>query len=300
MRFLFLLLCLGPLCNACSAASSPQASAPDTVAATDECNTWRADHPAWIFCDDFESPGPLVAPGRYFEYGDDDGDFIPLDGVGLANSRGMRTIWEPGEVGAGGFKLGFGRTPNSYMDRGIENERDFRQIYYRMYLKNQPGWQGNPAKLSRATIFSSADNWSQAMIAHLWSDDQGHLLLDPASCVDGAQVQCQGYNDFEHLQWLNFKAGKTPIFATETAGTWYCVEAHVRLNDPGQANGVHQFWIDGQLEARRDSLNFVGDYTAYGINAIFFENYWNAGSPALQERYFDNIVVSTQRIGCGP
>jgi hypothetical protein len=31
---------------------------------------------------------------------------------------------------------------------------------------------------------------------------------------------------------------------------------------------------------------------------VFFENYWNTGSPKLQERYFDNIVVSTQPIGC--
>jgi hypothetical protein len=35
------------------------------------------------------------------------------------------------------------------------------------------------------------------------------------------------------------------------------------------------------------------------INAVLFENYWNAGSPVTQERYFDNIVISTSRIGCG-
>jgi len=31
---------------------------------------------------------------------------------------------------------------------------------------------------------------------------------------------------------------------------------------------------------------------------VFFENYWNTGSPAAQERYLDDIVVSTRRIGC--
>jgi ATP-dependent helicase/DNAse subunit B len=31
--------------------------------------------------------------------------------------------------------------------------------------------------------------------------------------------------------------------------------------------------------------------------AVFLENYWNDGSPHLQE-YFDSFVVSTQRIGC--
>jgi hypothetical protein len=72
---------------------------------------------------------------------------------------------------------------------------------------------------------------------------------------------------------------------------------HVKLNDPGQSNGLCEFWIDGNLEARRDNLNFVGTYTDYAINAVFFENYWNSGSIKEQERYFDNIVVSTQPIG---
>ena len=31
--------------------------------------------------------------------------------------------------------------------------------------------------------------------------------------------------------------------------------------------------------------------------SIFIENYWNSGSVRLQERYFDNIVVSTEPIG---
>ncbi len=72
----------------------------------------------------------------------------------------------------------------------------------------------------------------------------------------------------------------------------------MRLNDPGLSNGVQEFWIDGNLEARRDGLNFVGSYMGYGINAIFIENYWNSGSVKEQERYFDNFVVSTERIGC--
>ena len=79
---------------------------------------------------------------------------------------------------------------------------------------------------------------------------------------------------------------------------WFCIEAHVQLNDPGQANGVQEFWIDGGLEARKEGLNFVRGYTDYAINAVFLENHWNAGSIKLQQRSFDNFVVSTQPIGC--
>ncbi len=269
---------------------------PDLV---NECYNWQSLHPEWIFCDDFEVDTPFVRDGRYFEYDNDDGDFAAIAGLGLDFSKGMRVIFQSGEVSAGGFKLGFGRNPNAYMNRDIRETADFRDIYYRMYLKMQDGWQGSPAKLSRATSFSSSTDWSQAMIAHLWSSGD-YLLVDPVRCVNPVTslVKCIGYNDFAHMDWLGNLAGVTPIFDSLHNGIWFCVEAHVKLNDPGLSNGIQEFWIDGNLEARRDGLNFVASYTDYAINAIFFENYWNNGSPKLQERYFDNIVVSTQPIGC--
>jgi hypothetical protein len=126
-------------------------------------------------------------------------------------------------------------------------------------------------------------------------------LIDPARCVDGnGNVACTTYNDFSHLKWIGAKSGKTPVFSTGNAGRWFCIEHHVKLNDPGQSNGVQEFWIDGNLEARDENLNFIGSYTTYGINAIFIENYWNEGSLKKQERYIDNIVVSTKPIGCFP
>ncbi|MHC4738480.1 MAG: hypothetical protein ACYS9Y_06215 [Planctomycetota bacterium] len=267
----------------------------------DECDNWQSLHPEWIFCDDFEVDTAFVRDGRYFEYSNNGGDFVPIAGVGLDSSKGMRVIFQSGEVSAGGFKLGFGRNPNSYMNRDIRETEDFRDVYYRMYLKMQNGWVGSPGKLSRATCFSSATDWSQAMIAHLWSSGD-YLLVDPVRCVDLATslVKCVGYNDFGNMDWIGNMAGVTPIFDSLHDGIWYCVEAHVKLNDPGVSNGIQEFWIDGNLEARRDSLNFVASYTDYAINAVLFENYWNSGSPQLQERYFDNIVVSTQPIGPWP
>lgn len=45
-------------------------------------------------------------------------------------------------------------------------------------------------------------------------------------------------------------------------------------------------------------LTWHGAVSEYGINTVFLEHYWNGGAPRAQERYFDNFVVSTQRIGC--
>ncbi|NIM94481.1 MAG: hypothetical protein GTO18_12335 [Anaerolineales bacterium] len=269
---------------------------------TAECANWQVAHPEWIFCDDFEVDAPMVGMGRYFEFDDDGGDFSRMESIGVNGSYGMRVLWQQGEVGAGSLKVAFGRNPNGYMNKTqIRPNEDFREVYYRMYLKMQDGWQGNPGKLSRATIFPSSSDWSQAMIAHLWGGRGNALALDPVRCVDeNSNVKCIGYNDFAHMDWLGLTHGTFPIFDTANSGNWYCVEAHVRLNDPGQSNGLQEFWIDGNLDARVDGLNFVRNFTDYGINAIFFENYWNSGSVQPQERYFDNIVISTEPVGCLP
>jgi hypothetical protein len=79
-----------------------------------------------------------------------------------------------------------------------------------------------------------------------------------------------------------------------------CYEFHAKLNDAGQSNGIFELTINGQLSARKTGLNWVGSYNAYGINAVYLEQYQNAGAPAANVRVLDNFVVSTQPIGCLP
>ena len=81
-------------------------------------------------------------------------------------------------------------------------------------------------------------------------------------------------------------------------GRWQCLEAHARLNDPGRSNGLFELWLEDTLEAKLTGLDWIGSFRDFGINAIYLENYWNDGAPQAQERYFDNFVVSTERIGC--
>jgi hypothetical protein len=152
----------------------------------------------------------------------------------------------------------------------------------------------------------ASSGWAQGMIAHVWSGGprDEYLLIDPASGVsaDGALVSTR-YNDFSNLRWLGYRQGTTPLFREDHVGQWYCIEAHAKLNTPGQSDGVFEYWIDDRLQARKESVNWHGEWNegqgTYMINAVLFENYWNAGSPVDQERYFDNIVISTHRVGCG-
>jgi len=271
-----------------------------SISFADECpSNWKTLHPEWIWCDDFETD----KTSSYFEK---TGPFNRVAGVGFNGSFGMRSTWTSGLVDAGSLKLAFGLTPTGFSKpAGVDTTTKFREVYYRVYLKSQTGWvnasTGNNSKLVRAMVMSASD-WSQAMIAHVWSDEGNNnfLMSDPVSCVSGSTVQCVGYNDFGHIVWLGGTRGTTAIFASPNLGTWKCIEHHVKLNDANQSNGVSEFWVDSNLDASRTNLSFVGSYSAFGINSIFYENYINNGSPQAQSRYWDNLVVSTQRIGCTP
>ncbi len=255
-----------------------------------------------FFCDDFETLAPLS--DRYFESSST--NFQPTDGVGRGGSRGLLAAFAAGTVGAGSIKKSFGRTPSSYIGRHAVNpSADYDEIYWRIDVRTQPGWQGGGgSKLSRATAFA-ASNWAQGMIAHLWSDGpSGRLTLDPASGINlNGNLVTTGYNDFPNLRWLGNATGDLDLFSTENSGVWYCVEAHIKLNTPGSSDGIFEFWINGVLQRGKYSLNWHdtwnNDPTNYKINAVFIENWWNAGSPVAQERYMDNFIISTMPIGCG-
>ena len=255
----------------------------------------------WIWCDDFESD----RFASYFEYDAAGGRFTRAAGVGTEASSGMRAVYATTpQTSSGSLKLAFGRTPQAYFRAADTGTAIYRELYWRIYVRYPADWQGGGGdKLSRATSFVSSDTWSQAMIAHVWSGGRAetwdYLVLDPASGTDSAGVvRTTTYNDFPNLRWLGAAQGTAALFAPASLGRWHCVEARARLNDAGAANGLFESWVDGQLDARREGLNWVGSYAAYGINAVFIENYWNAGSPVVQERYLDNLVVSTRRIGC--
>jgi hypothetical protein len=217
----------------------------------------------------------------------------------------MQATFGSGVVNAGALRLAFGRTPDPYFDPVDAGTSNYRDVYWRLYVLNESGWTtggGNSGnKLSRATVFAES-SWAQAAIGHVWAMGSGEEFLgvDPASGTDAAgNLRTTKYNDFNNLRWLGSRTGDTPLFSTGGVGQWYCVEARMRLNDSGSSNGTLELWIDGNLDAAKTNLNFVGSYSDYGINSVMFENWWNAGSPKQQTRYFDNIVVSSSRIGCG-
>ncbi|MEX2375115.1 MAG: putative Ig domain-containing protein [Dehalococcoidia bacterium] len=272
-------------------AEAPSGSDPGLA---NECD---AQSPAWIWCDDFDE-NRLAS---YFEVNDAGGSFTREAAVGVDGSYAMEGAFEAGQTNAGDLKLAFGSNgAQSYAQPVDGGVLEYRDVYWRMFVRTEAGWTGGGGdKLSRGMVLAN-ESWGQAAIGHVWTPSGGaNLMIEPVRGTDEAgNLLATTYNDFSNFAWLGSAQGTTQLFSDANANRWFCVEAHMRLNDAGLSNGEFEFWVDGNTEARRTGLNWLGAYDAHGINAIFFENFWNEGSPATQSRYFDNIVVSTERIGC--
>ena len=243
--------------------------------------------PATIWYDDFDGELKPYAEGK-----------SPLDDkVAFGNSgKSMLCLYQKGEQGIGGRKVFFGDSP-TYINKTVRRGEKFDEIYWRVYVKHQYGWTGSPDKMSRATSLVTS-RWAQAMIAHVWSSRNSSLNLDPVRCVKDDQIMTKKYNDFKGMKWLgNRPVSKFPIHSTRESGYWVLVESRAKLNTPGKSDGINQLWIDGRLECERRNLDFRGNYTKHGINAVFLEAYWNKGSPVNQSRWYDNFVISTRQIG---
>jgi hypothetical protein len=256
---------------------------------------------------------------KWNAYNDADGNYVPVAGVGVNGSTAMRMVFNPGQVGGGTFSIGLGQLPGFYLPGGggenwqhvVSPATKFREVYWREYVRLGAGWSGTTFKHSRVRVLAppEPDDPSphrSAFQGHFWPDtntansfSDGVLFFNNTNGVDEDGNVIDRGNNTNTSVWLPRTAGQTVIFKNYPAGSdWLCVEAHIRLNDPGQANGIEEFWINDQLEARRTDQNHVGTYTDYGLNQVAFDNYWNGGPPQQNVIYRDNMVVSTQPIGC--
>ena len=275
-------------------AARAQLPSPDTRAAKNECSSPK---PGWIWCDDFEVDRLATA----FEYGPK-AQFVRTAGAGRDGSWGMSATYTPAQSEAGFLRVAFGKVPSKYFRPVDDGTKVYRDVYWRWYVMHPVTWTGGgPDKMTRAVSFASP-SWATAMVAHVWdgtppSDSRLHLEAVSGTDPSGT-LKTERYNDFPRFRWIGPAIGSTDFLDAAHIGKWMCVEAHALLNDAGLSNGIFELWVDGRPEARRDGLNWLGGFSAYGINAVMFENYWNAKSPTVQSRYWDNLVISTQRIGC--
>jgi len=76
---------------------------------------------------------------------------------------------------------------------------------------------------------------------------------------------------------------------------WYCMEVHVKLNTPGQADGEQAAWVDGQEVGRFTGIRWR-EIPALKLNCFWLMLYVH-NSTHPNRVYFDDAALSTSPIG---
>lgn len=79
---------------------------------------------------------------------------------------------------------------------------------------------------------------------------------------------------------------------------WVCVEQYVRMNTPGERDGVLRGWIDGKPAFERKDLRFR-DRAGLKIEQVWL-NFYHGGttaSPTEDHLYLDEVVISRAPVG---
>ncbi|MCU4675538.1 hypothetical protein N7931_07800 [Catenovulum sp. 2E275] len=81
---------------------------------------------------------------------------------------------------------------------------------------------------------------------------------------------------------------------------WYCIEQYVKVNTPGQSNGILKAWIDGAPAYELNNLKMRNEgFEHISIDRIWMNIYHGGKDPNNKDIYafIDNVVVATQPIG---
>lgn len=252
-----------------------------------------AENPAeWILCEDFED---FAGWGNFWT---NDGLIAVEEGPANSGDTSLRIGHQVGQYGSGMADIRFGEGPNdSIVARPDET---FREVWVRFFVRTADDWPANQGISEGIEVMSVVGgNRSIAVDATVYSPSQAEAQLIPWSCVHDSQMRCtSGNSDWGNpdLRALTTELGSSPLYGDELAGVWQCHEMHVRLDDPGQANGMLEFWADDVLEVSLDGLEFVGSWDGAGLNTVRFASFWQT-QPGL-DHHVDDVIVSTAPIGC--
>lgn len=86
-------------------------------------------------------------------------------------------------------------------------------------------------------------------------------------------------------------------------GRWYCVEAHIDMNTPGQSDGVLEGFVDGREAFSKTDASFRRAAEGnLAVKSLWFDVFYGrqgeATSPVDNSIFFDSLAAGPSRIGC--
>ncbi len=301
--------------------------APD--AAASQCDEPGA---AWLMCEDFEQGG-LGWESWYAQ-----SPWVECDGCPNGVNNPDRIALDDGEAHDGAYSLLTPGTSPQYLggtlryatcagdtqQSGCELEGHDR-LHFRTWVRlaadhdyvhhfigiggSRPDayWDAN----GNAGCRPNGERWAGTRV-DLNSDHElffytyhPDMNCDAGGYCSGAYAQqiCDGCADRDmpctdglECCWGNHFNPEPPVVVpTET---WTCLEMMMTINTPGVADGSMAFWVDDVLAHETGGLRFR-DVPELQLNRAMLEHYIDVGDTDHPNRaWFDDVVVSTERIGC--
>jgi len=114
---------------------------------------------------------------------------------------------------------------------------------------------------------------------------------------DGCAQKDMPCSDGPECCWGNFfETDPKPVLEKDK---WVCLEMMMKINTPGESDGEMAFWVDGQLGHRETGMHWR-DVPELQLNKVWVQHYLANGDADQPNRiWWDDIVISTDRIGCG-
>lgn len=182
--------------------------------------------------------------------------------------------YEQGQVNAGWISI-------------IDDENELPEhLFMRWYHKFEAGFQEFPPKMARIRNRHHYGDWASEFSVHFWIEN--NVIVADILSIHSSQANS--------TNWLPITKSEFSFADPQNVGVWICFEMEVKLNTPGMTDGECRFWANDEIIIEKTGLDIRGSSNK-SFNEAMLDCYWNGGSPVEQCRYYDDFVISTEKIG---
>jgi hypothetical protein len=250
-----------------------------------------------IFCEDAET---LTLPGRWIDGAQ---PTITVTANTAQVFSGSKAI-QANLPGADGGWLGTFFTPTG--NAAPSGTPGYDHIYARMYAKLSANWVCVGPSCGKFMVFYGAQSgisgpynpYSGNGKAGVIPNGSDYYYAGVAMVAPSVPREIALYEYYpEQLDHSGFSGDA--IVGSPTVqipvDRWTCIEQELLANTPGQHDGLQRVWVNDTLVVQhagmrwRDTLN---------LQTLQFQLSFSLTPPQTQQYWVDNVVVSTQRIGC--
>ncbi len=247
----------------------------------------------WVLCEDFED---IPDPASHFS--EWQGSGVGVEGPGRNSQNALSITHFANQNWSGVARMRFGVGPEAVNVANPEGE--FEELWVRFYSRIHEGWPtGGPGDVLTIDGVSANPANATAFLARITADQfEPYMRSSAFTCVFGSNLLCDGFNDWDFLDFLGADIGETPLFTEEAAGEWTCVVLHARLNTPGQSDGALEVLVGDNLDSRVEGVDFRSNRGDFRFNRISLPTFMENAQSVDAHRSIDDVVVSTVSLDC--